>query len=343
MIKKPQITICIPVYNSIKVFSECLNSISKIKYDNYKVVVIDDRSTDDIKSIVKEFNSKHLDKFKYVRNDKPGTAEDNYNRCIEHVSSDFFTIFHADDIYYPEILSKEVNFLQKNIDCGCVFTLSRHVNQDKEFSRYQFFPKEFNNKEEVILNRDQLVKITLKYGSIIHTPSAMFRTSTYKKYNYCFDARKYNRSADTALWLEISKSSNIGIINQYLTDYRLGNDSYSYHYARKRVEVAEGISILEDLLLEPDVDNDPVNKYYLDLLKLKDSSDIQLNARIYGHIKKNQALFLKSLNFLFNPRTRHDRYHLKIIIWSLIISILSNKSTPLYVAKILYKFRYHRQ
>ena len=210
MTKNPKVTICIPVYNSEKVLSECLESVAKIDYDNYKVVVIDDRSTDDIESIVQHFNSIYFNKFKYIRNDIPGTAEDNYNRCIEHVSSDFFTIYHADDIYHPKILSQEVDFLQKNTDCACVFSLSRHINQNREFTRYQFVPKESRNQEVVILNRDKLVNLTLKYGSIIHTPSAMFRTGAYKKHNYSFDARKYNRAADTALWLEISKTSNIG-------------------------------------------------------------------------------------------------------------------------------------
>jgi glycosyltransferase involved in cell wall biosynthesis len=343
MTKNPKVTICIPVYNSAKVFSECLDSVGKIDYDNYKVVILDDRSTDDIKSIVQHFNSIYINKFEYIRNDIPGTAEDNYNRCINHVSSDFFTIYHADDIYYPTILSKEVEFLQKNTDCACVFTLSRHVNQKKEFTSFQFIPKELRNKEAVILNRDELVNITLKYGSIIHTPSAMFRTGEYKKNNYSFNARKYNRAADTALWLEISKTNNIGIIQKHLTDYRLGDDSYSFSYARERIEVAEGIGVLEDLLLESDVKNYDINAYYLDLLKLKDLSDIKLNSKINGHSHKNKPSFLKALKFLFRPKIIHDIYHLKIIIWSLVVSVSTYHFSPIFLAKILFKIRFYRQ
>jgi glycosyltransferase involved in cell wall biosynthesis len=343
MTKNPKVTICIPVYNSEKVFSECLDSVAKIDYDNYKVVIIDDRSTDDIESIVQHFNSIYTNKFKYIRNDIPGTAENNYNRCIEHVSSDFFTIYHADDIYHPNILSQEVEFLQKNTDCACVFTLSRHINQNREFSRYQFVPKELRNKEAVILNRDELVNLTLKYGSIIHTPSAMFRTETYKKHNYSFNAEKYNRAADTALWLEISKTSNIGIIQKHLTDYRLGDDSYSFHYARERIEAAEHIGVLEDLFLDSDVKNNDINAYYLDLQKLKDLSDIKLNSKIKGHSHKNKPSFLKALKFLFRPKIIHDIYHLKIIIWSLVVSVSTYHFSPIFFAKILFKIRFYRQ
>ena len=343
MAKNPKVTICIPVYNSEKVLSECLDSVANIDYDNYKVVVLDDKSTDDIESVVQNFNDIYSIEFKYVRNDIPGTAEDNYNRCIEYVSSDFFTIYHADDLYHTNILSQEVEFLQKNTDCACVFTLSRHINQNREFSRYQFVPKELNSQEAVILKRDELVNLTLKYGSIIHTPSAMFRTEIYKKHNYSFNARKYNRASDMALWLEISKTFNIGIIQKHLTDYRLGDDSYSFSYARERTEVAEGIGVLEDLFQESDLKNKDINAYYLDLLKLKDLTDIKLNSKINGHLLINKPSFLKAIRFLFRPKVIHDIYHLKIIIWSLIVSISTYQFSPLFLAKILYKFRYYRQ
>ncbi len=345
MIKNPKVTVFIPVYNSIKVFSECLDSVVKFDYDNYNIVVADNKSTEDIKSIV----DKHIDVFSgditYARYEEHVSAEENFNRCIEHISGEFFTIYHADDIYYPQILSEEVQFLQKRNHCACVFSLSRHVDQNRKFSRNQFVPKEFSGMSSVVLDRDRVVEMMLKYGSIFHTPSAMFRVDIYQEKGYFFNYKKFNKAADMALWLEISKDFSVGVIQKYLTDYRLGYDSFSYHYARERLDISDGTRALEDLLLDKKISKNSVNVYYFNILKLKDLSDVLLNAKYHKHTYKfkNYKLFFNALKLLVYPKKMYDIYHLKIILWALIVSIFTNEFFSKNFISTLYKYRYKNQ
>ena len=53
--KKIQLSVIIPVYNAEKYLVMCLNSIKSQSFGNYEVIIIDDVSTDDSLSILKQY------------------------------------------------------------------------------------------------------------------------------------------------------------------------------------------------------------------------------------------------------------------------------------------------
>mgnify|MGYP005754571247 CR=1 FL=1 len=51
----PIISIIVPVYNTERYLSECLNSIIKQTYQNIEIVIVDDALTDNSYRIIAEF------------------------------------------------------------------------------------------------------------------------------------------------------------------------------------------------------------------------------------------------------------------------------------------------
>ena len=51
----PIISIIVPVYNTERYLSECLNSIIKQTYQNLEIVIVDDALTDNSYRIIAEF------------------------------------------------------------------------------------------------------------------------------------------------------------------------------------------------------------------------------------------------------------------------------------------------
>lgn len=62
--RKPLLSIIIPVYNGEKTIGQCLESIYECNYKNFEVIVVDDCSTDDSSKIAQEFTCRiiRLDK-----------------------------------------------------------------------------------------------------------------------------------------------------------------------------------------------------------------------------------------------------------------------------------------
>ena len=97
----PKVTIAILNYNGKKYLKNCFNSIKKIDYPNYEVVLIDNNSGDDSIAYVKE-------KFHFVKifsfRENLGFAKA-YNNAISKIDSQYILILNNDVIVEKSFLS----------------------------------------------------------------------------------------------------------------------------------------------------------------------------------------------------------------------------------------------
>ena len=57
---EPKVSIIIPVYNVEKYIERCLESISKQKYKDFEVIIINDGSTDKTLDIINRYKNKRF-------------------------------------------------------------------------------------------------------------------------------------------------------------------------------------------------------------------------------------------------------------------------------------------
>lgn len=65
MKQKALVSVIVPIYNSEKTLSKCINSILAQDYKNFELILVDNNSTDSTKEIIKEFQ-KSSKKIRYV-------------------------------------------------------------------------------------------------------------------------------------------------------------------------------------------------------------------------------------------------------------------------------------
>ena len=93
----PFISILIPCHNEAVVIKETVENILNVDYENYEIIVIDDRSTDDTKDAVLELEKKY-DKVKALIRDKnayPGKSAV-LNDAIKLAKGEAYLVFDAD-------------------------------------------------------------------------------------------------------------------------------------------------------------------------------------------------------------------------------------------------------
>lgn len=93
------IDIIIPAYNCSKTLYKTLSSLETQTDDNFKVIVVDDCSTEDIASIIKEKQS-HLN-ITYIRKEKNEGCGMARQTGIDNSISEYFTFLDSDDILMP--------------------------------------------------------------------------------------------------------------------------------------------------------------------------------------------------------------------------------------------------
>lgn len=203
------ISIIMPAYNAEKYISESIHSIIAQTYKDWELIVVDDCSTDRTAEIVKSFAEKRI---KYLKNDKNSGAAVSRNRAIAEASGRWLAFLDADDLWYPEKLEKQLDFIIKT---GAEFTFTAYEKIDKvgnHTGRISFPPEKVDYKKMIRL-ADPIGNLTVIYD-----------TARIGKV-YVPNIKKRN---DFALWLQVLKKIDIGYgMNDVLASYRVHGDSLS--------------------------------------------------------------------------------------------------------------------
>lgn len=108
-------SIVIPLYNKQECISNTLRSVLNQSYENYEIIVVDDGSTDESKSIVSSFSDSCI---KLISQDNGGPSCAR-NRGIKEASSEFITFLDADDLWEPEYLKEMDSLIRRFPDALC--------------------------------------------------------------------------------------------------------------------------------------------------------------------------------------------------------------------------------
>lgn len=136
------LSIIIPVHNSEKFILSALNSIFPYVFDfSFEVIIIDDNSTDNSLSIVKEFAKEHSNIVLVLLNECKGVSNAR-NIGIDSSRGDFITFLDSDDEIIPQCLNEAFHDMQRN-----------------NYDMLQFNYSEKNNKhtKNCILSTDNII------------------------------------------------------------------------------------------------------------------------------------------------------------------------------------------
>jgi len=98
---KPCISVIIPLYNRQKTIRSCIESVLGQSFNEFEIVIIDDRSTDDSVNIVRKFKDLRVRLFCNSRNFGAQAAR---NRGISEAKGDWIAFLDSDDKYLPNSL-----------------------------------------------------------------------------------------------------------------------------------------------------------------------------------------------------------------------------------------------
>ncbi len=117
---KPFVSIMIPAHNEATVIHKTIENVLQLNYENYEVIVIDDRSDDDTAVIIKELSNKY-EKVEALVRDKsafPGKSAV-LNDAMKIAKGEAILVFDADARIEPNFLKDLVPALEPD-DVGAV-------------------------------------------------------------------------------------------------------------------------------------------------------------------------------------------------------------------------------
>lgn len=117
---KPQISILMPVFNAELYIKKTVESILAQDFKNFEIIIIDDASKDNSLKLIKKIVPSD-ERLKLFINKKNKGRASAINIGFKHAKGRYITFSDADDLFYPERLKKQINFLEQNPNIDMIY------------------------------------------------------------------------------------------------------------------------------------------------------------------------------------------------------------------------------
>jgi glycosyltransferase involved in cell wall biosynthesis len=217
------VQVFISTYNRPEFILKSVQSALNQNFNSFEVVVSDNSTNNKTKDIISKIDNNRLI---YKKRNPSLNVFDHFNAILNDVSSDYFVIFHDDDIMHSQMLNtlhKAFHNETKTIAIGAnAIKINNNVNTNSTI--YKSF------KRTVLLRNplDVLKQYSTRYG-IVPFSSYMYKLEVSKKLK--FDSLKAGKYSDVAFISELTTLGNIKLLNQPVMDYYIHNDQDSAKFS----------------------------------------------------------------------------------------------------------------
>ena len=195
----PLVSVVVPTYNRASLVTRALNSIRSQTFADYEVIIVDDGSTDETRSLVES----HLSgtDFKYIFQENKGIAEAR-TTGVRHSRGEYIAFCDSDDFWFPQKLEKQVPLFTSQTDL--IFT-DAYFFTDISLLKGRCY--------DIVVPHKGRVYANLLRENFIVTSSVIVRKSTLRT---PFTGRTCE---DWRMWLSVSKDGLFDYVDEPLVGY----------------------------------------------------------------------------------------------------------------------------
>jgi len=251
------ISVVVPTYNRSSFLKESIGSVVSQTFSDFELIVVDDGSTDDTPVLLLSYGKK----IKVIKkaNKGPGAAR---NRGIRAAKGQWIAFLDSDDVWKPDKLEKQVQFIKDNPDIRICQTEEIWIRNGKRV----------NPRKKHEMHSGWIYEQCLPL-CIVSPSSVMIHREVFEKVGL-FDETLL-ACEDYDLWLRIAPHYPICLVREKLIVKQGGHADQQSHVipALDRLRIAAIVKSLESGVLSE-------SQYEAALLELKKKCSVYGNGCI---------------------------------------------------------------
>lgn len=207
---RPLVSVIMPVYNTRDFVTEAIESIRNQTLKNWKLLIIDDHSTDGSWDIIQDFAQKDQ-RIHIFRNRQNRGLVRSLNTLIPKTTGTYVARMDSDDISLPDRLEKQVAFLEKHpsiVACGGQEYI---INEHGVAVAEKHFPTDPTACYRMIMN------MMVIQPPVLMARGTIFRTLLYD--NHIF------KNDDISMHFKLLEHGGFSNVNDIIFKYRKRMDS----------------------------------------------------------------------------------------------------------------------
>lgn len=166
-------SIGIPAFKS-RYLKECISSILNQSYSNFELIIVNDCSPYPVDKVVESFSDTRIRYYKNERNIGAEHVVDNWNKCLEKATGEFFVLMGDDDMMMSDYLLEFSRLIDRYPNLDIFHCRSVIIDENGSPQRYSNSWPEYETVYENIWHR-------IKDLRIQYISDFVYRTSTLKE------------------------------------------------------------------------------------------------------------------------------------------------------------------
>jgi glycosyltransferase involved in cell wall biosynthesis len=242
----PTVSVIVPNYNHARFLRQRLDTILAQTYQDFELILLDDCSTDNSVSILREYvSNEHVSHFE-VNEANSGSTFKQWNKSVRIARGKYVWIAESDDYADHRFLERLVALLEADREITFAYCSSRHVSSDGGLQGPADWYLDFWNplqwRSDFCLDgREMCEKYFCGINPVPNASAVLFRKDSFERVG-CADER-LQLCGDWKLWASIALEGKVAYSCECLNYYRLHEGS-----VRTRSELNHAV-VSEDLQL----------------------------------------------------------------------------------------------
>jgi len=216
--KKHHISIVLLTHNRCAAgyLKVALDAILKQTYSDFELLVVDNYSTDDTAQLVLSYDDSRLC---YIRQPPGGNATTSYNHAMWMSRGDYILFTHDDDIMAPEMIERQMGFINQHPDILCCATNVGLIDEKGEPIQSSLYDLDQN----FYFQKAAYIKKYFEEKLWLPTPTMLYhRDSYFELLKPWLKQKKPDYFASGDIWaaLTLNLKGAIGLLAKPLLNYR---------------------------------------------------------------------------------------------------------------------------
>lgn len=228
----PKVSIIIPVYNGSKYLREAIDSALGQSYPNVEVIVVNDGSADS--GATEKIALSYGNRIRYYSKENGGVSTA-LNYGIEKMTGEYFSWLSHDDVYYPNKISSQINYLMKNDLIDTILYGGYELIDESSQVRAQIKPENLYPEDK--LN----IPLFPIFRGLINGCSLLIHKSHFQK-SGLFDENLL-LVQDYALWFKMFRNAEIKFLSGISVKTRVHNEQQSIIKKERNLDECNSIWI----------------------------------------------------------------------------------------------------
>ncbi|NBD18245.1 MAG: glycosyltransferase [Cyanobacteria bacterium] len=165
--KKPLISIVLPVYNRSQYLKQAIESVFNQTYNNWELIIADDASSQDTKSYIDSLNLSQDARIKIFFNKVNIGLFANLNRYIDKAQGEYIILLCSDDYFLPNCLEICVNKINEIAQPSLLLFGRYTINTEGDIINKKtiaYYEKMCDGNSKVF-RPEESIPLLLRYGS----------------------------------------------------------------------------------------------------------------------------------------------------------------------------------